>query len=484
MNILEFSGRARRSRRAAAAPLSLMAALALPLAGCSLDSVLEISDPDVTTQERIQDPSNVGALQSGALADFMVAYGGNTLGGGATEGIVLTSGLLGDELYVSDTFGTRREVDMRMITPENANLTTVFRNLHRARRAAEVASDMFMEHSPNTSGHAEVTSLAGYTYTMFAENYCSGVPFSQLSETNQLEHGDSWTTQQMYDEALSRFTAAAAIADAAGNSTQRNLALVGSGRVLLDMGRFEDAAAAVATVPTSFSYELEFSENTSRQNNGIWGLTHNRRGYGVAHEEGGNGLPFRQGNSQDPASQDPRVPYTRTNAAAIDAPYAHFWQLKYPERGSAVPLATGIEARLIEAEAALRRTDLITFVAKHNELRALEPGLAPVSLIDVTAMSQSQRVDLHFQERAFWLYLTAQRLSDMRRLIRQYDRPVESVFPTGPYGRPLHPQGGTAVPDANIEFRFQGSYGPDVNLPVPFDEQNNPNFDGCFDRNA
>jgi starch-binding outer membrane protein, SusD/RagB family len=483
MNILKVTGRRWRGRKAAAAPFAMVAALALPLAGCSLDSILEVSDPDVATQDRIRDPQNVGALRSGALADFMVAYGGNTLGGGGTEGIVLTAGLLGDELYVSDTFGTRREVDERRITEENANLTAVFRNLHRARRAAEVASDMYAQNSPNTAGHAEVTSLAAYTYQMFGENYCSGVPFSRLDEQNQLEHGDSWTTQQMFDRALARFTEALAIADAANNATQRNMARVGRGRVLLTMGRFEDAAAAVAAVPTSFNYQLEFSENTARQNNGIWGLTHNRRGYGVAHNEGGNGLPYRQGSSLDRSSQDPRVPYQRTNAAAIDAPYAHFWQMKYPERGSPVPLATGLEARLIEAEAALRRNDLATFVAKHNELRATR-DLPAVSLVNVTAMTPAQRVDLHFRERAFWLYLTGQRLSDMRRLIRQYDRPAETVFPTGPYGRPLHPQGGTAVPDQNIQFRFQGTYGNDVNLPVPFDEFNNPGFQGCFNRNA
>jgi starch-binding outer membrane protein, SusD/RagB family len=181
-------------------------------------------------------------------------------------------------------------------------------------------------------------------------------------------------------------------------------------------------------------------------------------------------------------SQDPRVRYQRTTARAIDFPYAHFWQLKYPQRGSSIPLATGIEARLIEAEAALRRGDLVTFLAKHNELRATRPRLAPVSLIDVTAMTQAQRVDLHFQERAFWLWLTGQRLSDMRRLVRQYNRPQETVFPTGTFGRYLF--AAPSVPDDALEFRVQGTYGTDVNFPVPFDEQNNPNFEACINRDA
>jgi hypothetical protein len=52
----------------------------------------------------------------------------------------------------------------------------------------------------------------------------------------------------------------------------------------------------------------------------------------------------------------------------------------------------------------------------------------------------------------------------MRRLIRQYGRTQDQLFPGGTHYR--------GVP-----------YGTDVNLPVPQDEQNNPNFVVCADRN-
>jgi hypothetical protein len=73
-------------------------------------------------------------------------------------------------------------------------------------------------------------------------------------------------------------------------------------------------------------------------------------------------------------------------------------------------------------------------------------------------------VDLLFQERGFWLFTTGQRLGDLRRLIRQYGRDPESVFPTGV--SPL------------------GPFGPDVNVPVSRTETNNPEFTGCLDRDA
>jgi hypothetical protein len=74
-------------------------------------------------------------------------------------------------------------------------------------------------------------------------------------------------------------------------------------------------------------------------------------------------------------------------------------------------------------------------------------------------------VDLLFSERAFWMFATGHRLGDMRRLIRQYSRSAEDVFPSGTYLK-------------------GGSYGTDVNLPMPQEEGNNPNFAGCLDRNA
>jgi hypothetical protein len=51
----------------------------------------------------------------------------------------------------------------------------------------------------------------------------------------------------------------------------------------------------------------------------------------------------------------------------------------------------------------------------------------------------------------------------MRRLISQYGRATESVFPTGPYNPGSPSKAGTV-------------YGTDVNLPIPAEEENNPQY--------
>lgn len=454
------------------------AALMLPLVGCSLDSILEVNDPDVVSQEVVRDPANLPGIRNGVLGDFAVGYSGQ---GGNTEALVVSVGLFTDEMYHSGTFGTRREVDKRNIDIQNSGMTTVFRNLHRARRAAETATELFAAGNPNSVSHAEVTNLAAYTYILFGENYCSGIPFSRLKEDDTFEFGAPQTTQQTFETALARFDQAMEIATAAKSVPQQNLARIGKARVLVDLGRFSEAATLIQSVPTNYRYLVEHSDNTTRQNNGVWAVTFGTRRYGVAHREGSNGLPFRVGSSQDRASQDPRVPYSRTNSRAVDAPYSHFFQQKYPERGSAVVLASGIEARLIEAEAALNKGQSATYLPILNTLRAT------ASLPALTDPGTSAgRVDQFFQERAFWLYLTGSRLSDMRRLVRQYGRNPETVFPTGTYSRLLYraATGSSAVPDAQIPARSDGTYGNDVNFPIPFDELNNPDFKECLNRNA
>jgi hypothetical protein len=75
------------------------------------------------------------------------------------------------------------------------------------------------------------------------------------------------------------------------------------------------------------------------------------------------------------------------------------------------------------------------------------------------------RLTLQFREKAFWTFGRGERLGDLRRLIRQYGRAQDQVFPVG-------------------TFHKGGTYGTDVNLPVPQAEQNNSQFKQCTDRNA
>jgi hypothetical protein len=247
-----------------------------------------------------------------------------------------------------------------------------------------------------------------------------------------------------------------AAAAGASGTTQLNLARVGRARTLLQLGRFAEARTTVSAVPSTFTYEIEYSENTGRQNNAVFTFNNVRRRWGVANSEGGVGLPYFSAN-------DPRVRVTQyTGDVGLDGETPLIFQLKYPTRTSNIPVATGIEAALIRAEARLQANDAAGFVTQINALRSA----AGLDRITQTAASPRRALeDVLFTERAFWLFGTGHRLGDMRRLLRApYNRTFATVFPTGTY------------------FKGGGNYGNEANLPIPFDERNNPNFKGCQNR--
>jgi len=322
--------------------------------------------------------------------------------------------------------------------------------------------------------------LAGFAYILFGENYCSGVPFSTLNDDQTIVYGAPQTTQQMFEIAIAKFDTAITVAGALSTTKAAsvvNAARVGRGRAMLNIARFADASTAVANVPADFKFELQHSDNSARQNNGVWALSINGGRWGVAEKEGANGLSFRTASDVRVASR----PRSSNNGNGFDGG-PMFEAVKYPARTTAVILADGVEAELIKAEAQLRAGNASGFLATLNALRANAAVLAargyPAgSLAALTDPGTDvARQNLLFRERAYWLFLTAHRVGDMRRLIRQYSRGAETVFPTGAYSS----NGRTSI------------YGTDTSFPIPIEEQNNPdvpsgsppNLKGCINRDA
>jgi len=119
---------------------------------------------------------------------------------------------------------------------------------------------------------------------------------------------------------------------------------------------------------------------------------------------------------------------------------------------------------MVEAEAQQAAGSPTTALATLNAARATVAGLTPLT----DPGTATAEVDQIFRERAFWMFGTGHRLGDMRRLIRQYQRSADTVFPIGPWHK-------------------GGNYGSDVNIPVPQAELNNPNLPNgqtCIDRSA
>lgn len=448
---------------------TLATVIAIPLSGCS--GLLDVDDPEVVLPETVNTPEGVPNLIFGALGDFQVAYSG----GGLDDKFLSNTANFTDEMRSSDTFPTRTATDQRNQRPAAVGNTTdaTYVSLHRARRSlintARAVEEFF---SATDTRIAELKALEGYTYVAFAEGFCSGIPFSDVDANGVRTDRPPIPTMAVFDSAIVRFNQALAIVP-----TNR-LAAVGKGRAHLNKGEFAAAAAAVAAVPTTFVYKIEHSANTSREQNPIYNLNISNRRYTVSDLEGTNGEPFRSAN-------DPRVPWRDQGRGGFLSSVRLFEIRTYDSFDSDVPLADGVQARLIEAEAALNANNPVLWLTILNNLRDSIPILMPLRYAQyeqklaashvtratlpplVDPVTPAERVDLMFSERAFWLYVTGNRMGDMRRLVRPtseggYGRAQDTVFPTGTYHK-------------------GGTYSDDVAWPIPFDEENNPLYDpeGC-----
>jgi hypothetical protein len=426
------------------------AILLLPLVACNPDDLLDVPDPDVARPGAVTGAAGLPAILNATRGDFQVGYSGT---GGATafEGLVNMTGLFTDELFFTETFPTRLVVDRRQIENDdisNATMRDIFFAIQRARQTAEGAIAAYEEFDAGVAGHSEALSWGGYAYIVLAETYCDPLPFSTIDENSQLVAGSALTRDEMLDQAIAYFAQAQTIAEDVGDADLEYFARVGHARALLDKDVANAAAAAalVAPVPTDWQWLVFHSDNSDRQNNGVWEYNWNQGRWTQANNEGTNGLPFRNG--------DPRTPFT-VLGLGFDNARTLYGTLKYPDRNAEVVLASGVEARLIEAEAQLAAGSTGPFLTTLNTLRATVPGLAALTLPGTTAGQE----DLLFRERAYWLYLTGHRLGDLRRLVRDYGRAPTAVFPSGVY-----------------TGRGGGVYGNQVSFPVPFEERNNPNF--------
>ena len=444
--------------------------LATGVVACSTDKILKVTDPDVALPGALQGVAALPTLRAGAVGNFGVAYNGDQ--SVSDEEQVNLSALLADEFINTETYPTRIEIDQRAQQITNQSLLGTFFDLTRARASSELAITNFeslAKTASDSTGYPELLALNGLSYVLFAENYCGAVPVSYQAPDGSFVFGAPENTNTLLDSAITKANKALAVSGAPLTSEFKYLAQVTKGRALLDSGNFAAAAAAVAGVPTTFQYTYQHSATTARQNNGTWSLTVSVGRFGEADREGGNGLPFQsEGNiTALGAAADPRVADTLANRGGkhngFDGATPEWVQMKYPDRSTPAVIADGVEARLIEAEAALKGGDAVGALGILNALRSdasllalrgYPAGSLPPLTLQVGTTAQ---VDQLFKERAYWLYLTSHRLGDLRRLIRQYGRPANSVFPTGPYFK-------------------GGNYGTDVNSPVPQQEQNNPSY--------
>ena len=428
---------------------------ALVLTACSSDELLDVDNPDVIEPGKLETPQGAATKYAGTLADFARAHDGSSAPSpeGLFGGVVMTTGLFSDEFRFGGTPPEVRQLDLEDVTKENSFFRDTYLALHVAREGAERAA-VALEATSETGSDpriGEMYAISGLVVTILGELFCSGIPFSTTLD-GEVQYGEPLATDAVFALAVEKFDLG--IAEAVGDAGVLRLAAVGKGRALLNAGQYAPAAQAVSAVPTSFVYTTNHAESPLRVQNLMKGFIFDFDYLSVSDREGTNGLNFA-------TADDPRVVTNFAGPSRFDGETPHYQYLLYSSYGASVVVASGVEARLIEAEAALQAGDVTTWLSRLNDARAFfsmppttDPGTADA------------RVDLMFRERAFALFATGHRVGDMRRLVREYGRAANTVYPVGAYHK-----------DNLIR-------GADRSFVIPTSEENNPNFNssGCDKR--
>lgn len=452
--------RSARSRTAALAGL-LMAATA-----CSsvTDSLLEANDPDIIDREQTRSAEGALGVANGALDAFRNITSGS-------ESTWLFGGLLADEWSTSSTFPQNDETDQRRIQENNGQVTAMLYRLYRARVRPSEAISLLNEFAPTRRAViAEMYFAKAFAEMQLAQDFCNGIPISEIVDGVPVP-GNPESVAQVFARAVASYDSALVFANGtdAASTRIKSAASIGKARALLGLNQFAQAAALVTAIPTSFTYQHTFALTTG--SNTIWGQGLSARRYSIGDSLEGNSrniivknaLPFV-------TARDPRLPVTIPTSINGQDGLTRARTTPLYGQLTATDVVNGVDARMVEAEAALKAGDVTRFLAIHNALRAAPPKLGEVQPTALPALTdpgtEAARITLHFREKAFWTFSRGQRLGDMRRLVRQYNRAVSDVFPEG-----IHYKGGI--------------YGVDVNFPIVTDEVgNNPNFKGCTNRSA
>jgi hypothetical protein len=452
-----------RGQRSSAAAVIAGAFLAASCHNGITDTALAVQLPGVISPSSTETIAGAVALATGARSRLRTATAG-------AESSWMFGGLLGDEWTTSSTFIQNDEADERRVSLSNSSVTTQFRSVNQARTAAQQAIVANKAVRPTfTTDIGEMFFIRGFAEMQIASDWCNGTPLSDASGATVVYAGPS-TNDQVFRRAMASFDTALTYLTATDATTIiiKNAAKVARARAQQGINDISGAAATVAGIPTSFSYDLTFA--TSSGDNILWSQALSQFRYSVgdtvvktsagtfiAHA----GIPFG-------TTHDPRVPTTSGTTKAQDGSVfvvtTSIWA-----QSTTVSLVNGLDARLIEAEAFLKAGDIVNYLVTLNALRAAPPKIGTLTISPMAALTDpgtaTTRQAQLFSEKAYWTFGRGQRLFDMRRLERQYGWADSLVFPTGTHYRGI-------------------AYGTDVNLPVPQDELNNNPLavNGCTDR--
>ncbi|HET7622736.1 MAG TPA: hypothetical protein VFK39_12605 [Gemmatimonadaceae bacterium] len=391
---------------------SLFVALGL-VATVACNDMLRVDDPVNLTPDDLKEGS-VALTVNGVRGAFQSMF----------DYYVMHTAILTDEMILAGTFPYRAEMDARSITSNNEGLLgDLYTPLSTARFMADTAVAILDaaagtgDETERLKGLALSKYYAAYTRMLLAEAFCKSA----------INGGQGLTSDERMADALTAFQDAGTAAQAAGDAELLAASKLGEARANLWLGQYPAAAAAAAEVPNSLSLKAYYSTSSVAQKNKITRLTYaidEARRFTV----GDGSLDFTGHEAWAYLAEWEALGLLeeRPDLTSFNAAVPVVLQLKYPTADTPIVMASGEEARLIEAEVKLRGSDPGGAAAVVDSLRSTNWGLGAITF------SGNLTTDLPVmaRERARELWLTGERLPTLRRYLKD----GVDLFPGGKQG--------------------------------------------------
>lgn len=354
---------------------------------------LDVSNPGPIADADLDKASAMPGLVTGMSFDLSRAM----------DAMTQETAIMADELYHGGSYTNEGLFNRGIIRFEDVN--GMWGAMHRSRWVAEAGlvrmKSVLGTAFDNSPLAARGNIYAGLSNRLLGETVCNAVIDGSASQDHKVH----------FARAEAQFTEALRIAGALTGALRDSLLRAASGgraSVRAWQGKWTEAAADAALVPTSFVFVAPFSTNTAAENNDLVFETTTRSEYTVFNTQWAT------------VFKDPRVPWdtvkTTSGALAVgqDGRTTFFRQRKYTSLASDIPLVKGTEMLVLRAEAALRANDVAGAITLINQARAFQNTTA-TPLPPLTATTAAQAWPILQKERGAITWLESRRFHDLRR---------------------------------------------------------------------
>jgi hypothetical protein len=330
----------------------------------------------------------MGGLVAGMSADFSRAMNAGGAQSAPVMAFEITSGL-----------SNRGEHILGILTPEIVQIQGTWNAWQRSRWVASAGiirlqTILGADYDKDLNA-AEANIWAGFSNRLIGENACytviDGGPAQPREASFQIG-------EEYFTEALRIVTNARAgtLTTAQRTRAQRlyDAALGGRASMRAWQGNWADAVADAELVPDTAVFYAYYSDATTGIVNAFFA------------EQFTNRYLTMQDSPLVTVENDPRIPWEKTTFSTRGGGYQSWQQMKYPNRGSDIPITHGKEMLVLRAEAALRAGDYAGMTDLLNQARAvvkMAPLTAPTTESEAWNLFKFERVaTVWLEHRGFW----------------------------------------------------------------------------------